>query len=178
MRKAAPLVVLLLTAACSKPQAYVAFSDPSGFSADVPSGWTRSGDADFSRRPVAVLTWIGVMTAQDEGIPIGAVINVTRVSRKREDLKDERSWQRYKADWLDRSESLFAKTMGDSAAFTQKFTMENKLHGLKPTAIQLEDVVLRTPDAYWVLDYRATTALYDKHRPAFERLKKTAKPGQ
>lgn len=178
MRRALPLTLALLACACGKKLTFEPYQDASGFAAEVPSGWSRIGDADLTRKPVAVATWIGKAIADDEGTPIGAVINVTRISRKPADLQKGQDWARYKADWLDRTDALFFKAKGDAASFRQEFTLGNKTHGLPPTPMRLEDVVLRTDDAYWVLDYRATAELFDRYYPAFEKLKASAKPGR
>jgi hypothetical protein len=177
MKSAFPILLMLAAWACGRPPSFELYEDASGFSAEIPSGWTRLGDADLTRRPVAVATWVGQVIAEDEGRPIGVVLNVTRISRKRSDLQKGRDWSRYKADWLDRSDALFAKSGGDTASFQQGFMLQNKTHGLPPTAMRLEDFVIRTNDAYWVLDYRATVALFEKHHPTFARLKASFKPG-
>lgn len=176
--RALALLALLLAGACAKKLTFEPYKDASGLSAEVPAGWSRLGDPDLTRKPIAVATWVGKLVAEDEGTPIGAVINITRISRKPANLQKGQDWGRYKADWLDRSDALFAKEKGDGASFRQEFVLKNKTHGLAPTNMRLEDLVLRTDDAYWVLDYRATAELFDKYYPAFQRLKASAKPGR
>lgn len=181
MKRTIPLVLAaaaLVLAGCSKKGAYARYEDPTGFSAEVPATWPRDGDKDLTRRPVAMMSWVGADQPQDEGVALGAVLHVTRVSRKREDLPPRWSWPKYQAEWLNRPDQLFAKGKGDLAEYAEEGTVENKLHGLAPTLIKTDTVVLRTPDAYWVLNYSATQDKFGQHLAAFERLKATAKPGR
>ena len=47
------------------------------------------------------------------------------------------------------------------------------MHGNKKYSIKLEDIVIRTPEAYYVLEYRATQELFDKYYFAFEKAAET-----
>lgn len=178
-----PLVLaaaaLVLTACSKKPQ-YVRYEDPTGFSADVPASWPKTGDKDLTRKPVAMMSWVGADRPQDEGQILGAVLHVTRVSRRREDLPPKQSWDKYAAQWLAPSDRLFAGKSGDVAEYANETTVRHDggLHAPQAIPIKAVAVVLRTPDAYWVLNYTATKDNFDKYAAAFERLKATAKPGR
>lgn len=104
------------------------------------------------------------------------MIGVTRLSRRPPAGPGPLNWERYRADWLDRSDKLFPPTaVGNEASFREDFEMRDKLHGLQATKMRLEDIVIRTPEFYWVLDYRATVELFDKYYPDFQRFAKSAK---
>lgn len=174
------LAAVLLAAGCSKKVEYVHYEDPTGFSADVPAKWPRLKDPDLTHKPSAMMEWVGVDAPQYAGEILGAVIHVSRISRKREDVPPKLSWEKYSADFLAPAEKIFANQSGDTAEATKETTLQDRspFHTLAPTAIKTDLVVLRTPDAYWVLNYTATKENFDKYAPAFERLKATAKPGR
>ena len=50
------------------------------------------------------------------------------------------------------------------------------MHGKVQTfPSRVDGVLLRSDEAYYVLEYRATEELFDKHHPAFERFKASFK---
>lgn len=52
------------------------------FSVEVPMGWLQEAN---SRKPMSVFSFTGEVTVQDEGIPLGALLSVTKFYRQRTD---------------------------------------------------------------------------------------------
>ena len=189
-------------AACRPAPHPVVYTDPSGFfRAEVPDNWRRDGDKDLARKPVAVVSFIGEIQSQDEGIPLGAVINVTRISRDKADVPGgEKGFATFQKNWLSRSDALFGGPTGvlpevqkqllslpimDEAigglkakVYRQEYRQGNPIHNANAPAMRLEDAVVQTPKAYYVLEYRATQDLFAKYYPAYQRLKSTASFGR
>lgn len=185
-------------AACRPAPHPVAYADPSGFfRSEIPDNWRRDGDKDLSRKPVAVVAFIGEMQSQDEGIPVGAIINVTRISRVKADVPGgDKGFAAFQKNWLFRSDALFGgpeevvpenqkallslrvddETIGGLKAkvYRQAYRQGNPIHSANAPAMRLEDAVVQTPRAYYVLEYRATKDLFDKYYPAYQRFKAAA----
>ncbi len=167
----------------------------------ISDDWRRDGDKDLSRKPVAVVSFIGEVQADDEGVPLGAVINVTRIARAKADVPGgDKGFAAYQKNWLFRSDALFGgpkdvlpenqkpllalpisdETVGGLKAkvYRQEFTESNPVHNSNSVAMRLEDAVVQTPEAYYVLEYRATKELFDKHYPVYQRFKAAATFGK
>ena len=175
----------MLAAACSL--SWRPYADASGdFTAEMPSSWKSYNDLDLKRRPVGVLSFVGELQTQDEGIPIGAVINVTRASRTASEMPvGGRELKAYGEGWIAPSEDLFGAhpksdlkvtntALGgkDARTYEREFVWENPAHAIKPIPMRLVDVVVRTDKAFYIIEYRATQKLFEKHRPVFERFLK------
>lgn len=190
---AATLIFAAAMIACRRAPHVVAYSDPSGlFRSEIPDDWRRDGDKDLSRKPVAVISFIGEIQSQDEGIPLGAVINVTRISRDKADVPGgEKGFAVFQKSWLLRSDALFGgskdvlsedqkpllalpiadATIGGLKAkvYRQGYRQANPIHSPNAPPMRLEDAVVQTPRAYYVLEYRATQDLFDKYYPVYRR---------
>ena len=193
----AALVLAGLSACRAKPHT-VAYVDPSGlFRAEIPDTWRRDGDKDLSRKPVAVVSFIGEISSQDEGLPVGAVINVTRITRLANEVPGgDKGYAAFQRNWLSRSDALFGgpknvlpedqkallslpvadETIGGRKAkvYRQEYRQGNPIHSTSAPAMRLEDAVIQTPEAYYVLEYRATQDLFDKYYPVYRGLKNAA----
>ncbi len=190
------LAVLTLAAACARGPEFARHEDPAGgFSAEVPSRWRRDGDKDLSRRPVAVVSFIGAVDAQDESVPLGAVIHVTRVSRLPSDQPAGGRRQAFIDAWITPTEVLFGASkdalkpelraavparidpasLGGRPARTYQrdYVHNNPIHMSAPVPMRLVDFVVKTDAAYFIVEYRATLKRFDEFHPAFERFLKT-----
>lgn len=176
-------VSLMLAAACNKSTSYQSFQEASGqFIADLPVEWHRDGQDDLARRPAATMTWIGAVEAEKEGRQVGAMIHISRFQRKDAPLAFKRST-------LDPTDTMFGPGPLPAGApsvviplsidgrparrYRRDFEeiLGGGMHGTtNPIPMRLEDVVIETPDAYFVLEYRATRNIFEKHHPVFERL--------
>ncbi|UPT73040.1 MAG: hypothetical protein M0D55_14190 [Elusimicrobiota bacterium] len=182
------VVILATIMGCSKKTAYGDFTEATGqFTAQLPSNWHRDGHDDLSRSPMAVMTWIAEISAEKEGQQIGAMIHINRFRRK--DVPPA-----FKKATLDPTDAMFGKgplppgapdriadlTVEGFPARLYRRDFETVLgggmHSVKgPFKMTLEDVVVQTPDSYYVLEYRATAELFEKYHPAFRRLVETIK---
>ena len=190
--------VLLFGAAgaCSRALVWQPYADMSGdFSSEIPASWTSIDDPDLKRRPVGVVAFLGEMKAQDEGNPLGALIQVSRVTRGPSEMPaGEKARQAYAKAWLASPDRLFkgrveslpvdaqkglpkvsevllgAKT---ARTYEREYEHFNAAHMPRPVPMKLVDVVVRTDKAYYVIEYRATRDLFEKHRPVFERFLKS-----
>jgi hypothetical protein len=184
------IVVLaaLMASSCAQKPVFELYRDPGGdYSLEVPKGWPRAGNADLKRKPNSVISFIGRNEPSDEGTPLGAVLYVTKFYRQRSDFPgDAKGFDAYRQEVLAPSEALFGAgplpagaprvsdmRLGGLAAKTYRRDYEhfNRLHMPKPVAMRLEDVVIQTREAFYVLEYRATSELFDRYHYAFEKAK-------
>lgn len=183
MNRFVAAAVISASVACAQKTAFQEFKEASGeFVADLPSNWHRDGQDDLRRRPAASMTWVAEVAAESEGQQVGAMIHVSRFQRREAPTG-------FRKSTLEATDSMFgsgplpsgapadisALTVSGHPARRYRRDFEAVLGGgmhktAGPIAMRLEDVVIQTPDAYFVLEYRATGKLFDKHHPAFERL--------
>jgi hypothetical protein len=197
MRAFLPLAAALALVSCARAPEFERYDDPSGdYRLDAPKGWQHWGNADRKAKPIRAVMFVGKISSQDEGIPLGAVLSVTKLYRRRADYPGKRSaYERYRKDVLMPSAAIFgdagtnlpkavAKLLPQGVrderlaglpakSYGREYEHFNKIHMPAPVAMKLEDVVLRTPEAYFVLEYRATTELFDRYHYAFERAKES-----
>ena len=176
------MVVLLAAAACSRPMSFVEYREPAGeFSVEAPAGWNVNESGSFSKRPVGEVSWAGKIVDQHEGRPVGALLFVRKLDRHPDKLQE-----RYRQGTLLETDALFggghpadlAVKSGDFAGhparwFQRDFddSVGGGMHGaVKTYPSRVAGIVVQTPEAYYVLEYRATRELFDGYRPAFERL--------
>lgn len=188
LQRSGPVILALLLAVvgCAQKDPFQPFKDASGeFESDVPADWRREGDDDLGRRPAATLTWVGMVAEESEGMQLGAMIHVSRFQRTGVPPG-------FKKSTLDPTDLMFGPgpfppgappnitTLTVSGHPARRYHREfevvlggglHKTNG--PIAMRLEDIVIQTPKAYYVLEYRATKSLFDKHYRAFERLTST-----
>lgn len=201
-RRSALLAAALAAAACAKKPDFEVFRDPSGqVAVEVPSGWGRDGDDGLGRKPMSAVSFVGEVAVQDEGVPLGAVLSVTRFSRNRSDYPAEKAVREYwETNVLLPTEALFGDvrpskpaikepeglakdvrdaTLGGLAGKSYRREYVHRaggrpLHGqIREVPMRLVGVIVRTPEAYFVLEYRATKTLFDKHYPAFEKAQRS-----
>lgn len=177
-----PLIAALLAilAACSLPMTYVEYQEPGGdFSVQVPSHWAIDERGAFSRKPVGEVWWMGKVVDQHEGIPIGVMLFVRRIDRRSTGTTlaetDALFSGKHPKDVLVQSLEFSGKT---ARAFNRDYeeTLGGGMHGkLRSYPARTAGVAIQTPDAYYVLEYRAVRDQFDKYFPIFERLRSSFK---
>lgn len=187
---------LILATGCARTQEFKTYKDPGGdFSLTIPADWVPEADPD--RKPASVTSFLTKKTIYDEGQPLGPVLHVTKFYRNRsshpgtnEDFKAYQENILFPTDILfgasvdllpahkrsdltknvrdTRISGIPAKTYQKSFEYTTA-----PMHGNKKFSVKLEDIVIQTPEAYYVLEYRATKELFDKYYFAFEKASET-----
>ena len=180
------VAVLVIAGACSHKPSYETFSESSGaFVADLPSNWRRDGQENLKRKPAATMTWVAEVAAESSGSQVGSMIHINRFERQNVPMS-------FKKSTLDVTDAMFGPGPLPAGAPAHILTLMFSGHparrysrdfevvlgggmhqAIGPIAMRLEDIVIQTPSAYYVLEYRATKELFDKHYPAFERLAET-----
>lgn len=184
------LAVLVLASACSKKVEYVTHRDViGGYAVDIPDHWLQTVSGPFPEWPARKTQWIGAEADQHEGVAIGAIYTIWRMDRN-----PNAKQKRYREQMLAATDALFAdeqpqdvmvapgEVQGFPARAFQRELIENLgggIHGeVRRHPSRISGVAIQLPDAYYVLEYRATLKLFDKHLPAFQRMRETFKPGK
>ncbi len=165
------LAALVLVAGCQKAPSYEVYRDAAGFSLEAPKDWPRDPDSAPAGKPVVTTEFIGDAQPQDEGIALGAVLTVTRLSRK----AGEKMLAPTKALFPDD-----AATPAESKPFSRDYEHggPTPMHqGAVPVPMRVEGRVFRTADAFFVVEMRAVRGKFDKNRHALERALATFRPG-
>lgn len=161
---------LALFAGCRKAPVYEAYRDvASGFSMEAPKGWPR--DVGHSGKPVIATEFIGDPEPQDEGVALGAVLTVTRLSRS----AGEKLLAPTKALFPDD-----AATPAESKRYSRDYEHggPTPMHQGSPVVpMRVEGKVFRTADAFYAVELRATREKFERHRHALERALATFRPG-
>lgn len=180
----------ILLGACSRPIEYATYADPAGaFTVEAPKDWQPEVSGPFPEWPARKTQWLGAIADQHEGTAIGAIITIWRMDRK-----PTAKQARYRDQMLAATDDLFAdeqpadvmtaagELAGYPARAFQRELTENLgggLHGaVRSHPSRISGVAVQTEDAYFVLEYRATLALFDKHLPTFQRMRESFKPGK
>ncbi len=165
------LSALILAAGCSKAPGYEAYRDAAGFSLEAPKGWARDADPAPAGKPVVMTEFIGDAEPQDQGIALGAVLTVTRLSR------------RAGTKILAPTKALFpddARTSAESKPYSRDYEHggPTPMHQ-EATAIpmRVEGRVFRTADAFFVVELRGVRGKFERNRPTLERALATFRPG-
>lgn len=167
-----PLLVaaLLASAGCRKAPSYEAYRDVvAGFSMEAPKGWPR--DVGRGGTPAVTTEFIGDPEPQDEGLILGGVLTVTRLSRGAN------------GKLLASAKALFpddAAAPAESKRYSRDYEHggPTPMHqGAAATAMRVEGKVFRTADAFYVVELRATREKFERHRHALERALATFRPG-
>ena len=164
------LACALLVAGCSKVPTYEPYRDPAGFSLEAPKEWPRDADPAPAGKLATRTEFVGEAQPQDEGVILGAVLTVTRLSRKAG------------AKMLADTKALFpddAATAAESKPFARDYEHggSTPMHqGAKAVPMHVEGKVFRTADAYFVVELRAVRDRFEKHRPSFDRALATFRP--
>ncbi len=164
------MCLLIAVAGCTRAPSYELYRDPAGYSLEAPKSWPRDADPAAASKLAATTEFIGEINPQDEGVILGAVLTVTRLSRK----AGEKMLASTKALFLDD-----AATPAESKRLVRDYE-----HG-GPTPFHLGSVavpmhaegkVFRTADAYFVVELRAVRDRFEKHRPTLDRALATFRP--
>lgn len=175
-------MALALLTACSRPLAFQEYREPDGeFSVSVPVGWQANERGPFSRKPIGEVWWLGEQVAHHEGWPVGVLLFVRKLDRD----PDKRN-KVYRDDYLAPTDALFSGThpkdvLIEATEFAgypaRKIGRDfddhvgGGWHGrLKTFPSRMVGVVIQTPNAYYVLEYRAVHDRFDKYKPAFDTL--------
>lgn len=181
------LILLAASAACSRSPSSSEYRPAGGgFRLETPVGWASNERGPFTRRPIGEIWWIGKMVGEHEGWPVGALILVRRLDRH--PGKDE---ERYRKDVLSQTDALFrgdqpadlilkkGNLVGKPARWYRRDFEETTGGGIHGTSKSfpstVSGVVVQTPEAYYVLEYRATRELFDEYESDFRRLVSTFK---
>ncbi len=170
MKNISLCAVLVLAAGCSKAPSYEPYRDPSGFSIDAPKGWPHDADPAPAGKPAVRTEFIGDAQPQDEGVILGAVLTVTRLSRKAGDKV------------IGSTKALFpddAASPAESKMFVRDYEHggPTSMHqGAAAVPMHVEGKVFRTEDAFFVVELRAVRAKFEKHHHALERALATFRP--
>jgi len=168
--KIALLSVLGVFAGCRKAAVYEPYRDAgAGFSLEAPKGWPRDGSA--AGKPIVTTEFIADMQPQAEGVALGAVLTVTRLSRGAGNKL------------LASTKALFpddAATNAESKPYSREYDHggPTPLHqGAVPIPMRVEGKVFRTADAFYVVELRAVREKFEKNHHALERALATFRPG-
>lgn len=183
----AALAAALLLSACGRGPSYEAYGDPAaGFSTELPKGLKADLAGPFPEWPAKRTQWVLEAADEHEGAVLGAIITIWRMERKAGEKQ-----ARYRDEMLAATEALFSDEQppdvlvapgefaGRPARAFQRELVENLGGGLHGTPrahpSRISGVAVETPDAYYVLEYRATLELFDKHLPVFQRVRERFK---
>lgn len=181
------LAAALLLSACGRGPAYEPYGDASaGFSTEIPKGWKAELAGPFPEWPARRAQWIAEVADEHEGAVVGAIITIWRMDRKASEKQ-----ARYRDEMLAATEALFSDEQppdvlvapgefaGQPARAFQRELVENLgggLHGApRAHPSRISGVAVQTAKAYYVLEYRATLELFDKHLPTFQRMRERFK---
>jgi hypothetical protein len=185
MRRIA-LGLALLAAGCSKPLEYAEYKDPAGgFAASMHKEWIANAKSPFPEWPARKTEWIGEVADQHEGVAIGSIYTVWKMSRK-----PTAKQKKYDETMLAATDALFAdeapqdvmvapgEFQGHPAvAFQRELTENLGPEGkLRSHPSRISGIAIQTPDHYYVLEYRATLPLFEKNLPVFQKLRESFKP--
>ena len=187
--------LIVITTGCAKTQEFKAYKDPGGdFVLNVPADWIA--ESSPRKKPAAVTSFVSKKAVFEEGQPIGPILHVTKFYRTRDDHPGSgEEFEEFSREVLSPSDALFGApadslserqrdsmkdardmTLGGLPAKTYQKSFEMKstpMHGNRVHSVKLEDVVVQTPSAYYVLEYRATQELFDKYYFAFQNAAQT-----
>jgi hypothetical protein len=169
----AALLLVAFSAACHRAPVYESYADPAGrWSMDAPKDWIRDGDVT-DRKPVWETRFVGAAEPQLEGRPLGAVLTMRRVSRRRADFPgDDAAFKRYDAEFLKPARALFGDdgTSADQKQYDRSYEISSgPSHGDKSVAVRAQGAVYRTADAYYDMQYLAARENFAQYHYAFER---------
>lgn len=162
----------VVSAGCRKAPSYEAYRDAgAAFSLDAPKGWPRDADPAPAGKPAVTTEFIGDPEPQDEGVVLGAVLSVTRLSRGAG------------GKMVASTKALFpddAATAAESKRYARDYEHggPTPMHqGGAPVPMHVEGKVFRTADAFYVVELRATREKFERHRQALERALTSFRPG-
>ena len=166
------LAALIVSAGCRKAPSYEAYRDEgAGFAVETPKGWPADADPAPKGKAVATTEFIGDPQPQAEGVVLGAVLTVSRLSRR----AGEKMLASTKALFPDD-----AATAVESERYSRDYEHggPTPMHqNAVPVPMRVEGKVFRTADAFYVVELRAAREKFEKNRHALERALATFRPG-
>jgi hypothetical protein len=163
---------LFVSVGCKKAPSYEPYRDAgAGYSLEAPKDWPRDADPAPAGKPSVTTEFIGDIEPQDQGIALGAVLTVTRLSRK----AGEKMLAPTKALFPDD-----AATPAESKPYSRDYEHggPTPMHqNAAPIPMRVEGRVFRTADAFFVVEMRAVRGKFEKNRHALERALATFRPG-
>lgn len=163
--------VLSAAAGCSKAPVFESYRDAgAGYSLEVPKDWPRDADPAPAGKLATRTEFVGEAQPQDEGLILGAVLTVTRLSRKADD------------NLLAGTKALFpddAAAAAESGPLARDYEHggPTPMHqGAAAVPMRAEGKVFRTADAFFVVELRAVRGKFEKHRPVLARALSTFQP--
>jgi hypothetical protein len=176
------LLALLAAAACSKAPVFEPVADAAqGYSLEAPKDWPRE-TAAAPERLASETVFVGDAEPQDEGTPLGAVLVVTRLTRRPEAVKVPAAARKaFEERVLAPTRALFPDD-GPAPARSEPYSRDyehggtSPLHGGAPVPMRVEGRVFRTADAFFVVELRGARAKFEKNRPVLERALATFRP--
>lgn len=182
-------------ASCSeKPLKTVKYADASGdFTAEYPEGWTISDGPSLIPRPVARVTFGGEVTGKEGEASVGTAIHVTRVTRLQQEMPTEQEkLLGFMGLWLTPSNVLFGmhpKVLDEHTRADLPDMRETTVDGKKARAyerdftvttpdgavvsMRLTDTVAQTPNAYYIIEYAAPRASFERDMPKYDKFLST-----
>jgi hypothetical protein len=197
-----PRPVVVLKPTFAPDIQFTTYRDPKGnFSFDAPKPWTQKKDSDRADGPVVSVFLLGQETVDGKQVAVDVAVSVTKLPRRAELFATERDYDAFRRSTLLQVDALFgppapelkeplrsliAKDTQDiiiagigGKAYRRDYDyVDPKYPNVKPLAVTVEDVVLKTPDAYYILEYRVRRDLFDRYRFVGERLRATFQPGR
>jgi len=167
---------------------------------EAPLGWQPSTE-ERVEKPAASVFFRGYEPVNGQEVPIDAAVLVSKLPRRPEFFGSREDFERFRRTTLLQVDALFGPPSPELQEPLRSLIAKNTKDitvagipgktyhrdydyvdpkgppGSKPLPISLEEIVLKTPDAYYVLEYRARRDLFDKYHFAADRLKSTFQPG-
>ena len=159
------ILAVLAVAACSKKApTYEAYRDANaGFSVEAPKEWAVDAAPPPAGRPAVVTQFIGDAEPQDEGVPLGAVLTVTRLSRKANEKLHKDTNALFPDD---------AAASAESEPYARDYEHggPTPLHqNSAPVPMRVEGKVFRTADAFYIVELRGVRSKFEAHRATLQR---------
>lgn len=164
------LASLFISAGCRQSPSYELYRDPAGFTVEVPKGWPRDAHLAPAGKPAVTTEFIGDAEPSDQGIALGAVLTVTRLSRKAGAKMSASTKALFSDD---------AATPAESEPYARDYEHggPTPLHqNATPVPMRVEGRVFRTPEAFFIVELRAVRGQFERNRPTLERALATFRP--
>ena len=185
-----------------EPINFGAYQDSDGnFRFEAPMGWQPMPGPQSDKTAPSVY-FRGFENVGGQRTPVDVAVLVSKLPRNPQAFASPEAFERYRRSTLLQVDALFGPASPDLQEPLRSLIAKNvqdisvagiagKTYrrdydyidphgppGAKPLPVSLEEIVLRTPEAYYVLEYRARRDLFDRYHFAADRLKASFKPGQ
>ena len=165
-------------------------------------GWRPASPEQPGAKGATSVYFRGYESVDGQNRPIDVAVLVSKLPRRPNAFSSPQDYDRFRRATLLQVDALFDPPSPDLpdtlknlvAKNTQDITIAglpgktyhrdydyidpHAAAGSKPLPVSLEEIVLRTPEAYYVLEYRARRDLFDRYHFAAERLKSSFQPGR